>query len=383
MALILNSVDLKLLINKKTMKKTTITIFTLILVLLMHNQVLAQKHKVSSDKVFKEFVVSIKSSANRDVRYDHARQYFLSEWCTTLQLLDVCYYMPNDKVKYQLCLTAYPKIIDKHNFFNIYDAFSTLSYAVRLYHNTQARDGSLEPDHYPNPDRDYSAIDFPIADGYVGETGVNCSLPMAENDFNYFFSRLLFDKNDNQQLEFLKRQVTMHCFSTAQIMTLGLELQLEKNRLTFLKFAFNKCFDMGNFIKSLQLISHTYYKDDLRMYIEDHFVSSGPDTMPVPYPVIDCYVDDEEFSQVVISIKDQKFSSKQKEMAKKHIEKKCLSMEQLREVVSIFSFEKDKLEVIKYLYDYAPYPNKMHTFRGMLTFLSSKQEFDRFLIDKQ
>ena len=302
------------------MKRTAITIFTLILVLLMHNQVLAQNHNVNSDKVFKKFIVSIQSSVNREVRYDNARQYFLSEWCTTLQLLDVCYYMPNDKIKYRLCLAAYPKIIDKNNFFNIYDTFSTLSYAVRLYHNTQARDGRLEPDNYPNTDRDYSSIDFPSSDGYVGETGINCGLPMAQNDFNYFFNGLLFDKNDNQQLEFLKQQVTTHCFSTAQIMTLGLELQLEKNRLTFLKFAFNKCFDMGNFIKSLQLISHTYYKDDLKMYIEDHFVSGGPDTMP--YPVNDCYVNNEEFSQVLISIKDQNFSNKQKEMAKKTYRKK-------------------------------------------------------------
>ena len=58
-------------------------------------------------------------------------------------------------------------------------------------------------------------------------------------------------------------------------------------------------------------------------------------------------------------------------------------MEQLKEIVSIFSFEKDRLEVIKYLYDYAPFPDKMYTFRGMLKFLSSKQEFDKFLIDKQ
>ncbi|MDO5979356.1 DUF4476 domain-containing protein [Flavivirga spongiicola] len=364
------------------MKRTAITIFTLILVLLIHDQTSAQNNNASSDKVYKKFMTSIQSSANREVRYDHARQYFSSEWCTTLQLLDICYYMPNDKIKYQLCLTAYPKIIDKNNFFNIYDTFSTLSYAIRLYHNTQAIDGSLGPDNNPNTNnRDYSSIDFPNSDGYVGPTGVNCSLPMAQNDFNYFLNGLLFDKNDNQQLEFLKQQVTTHCFSTAQIMKLGLELQLEKNRLAFLKFALNKCFDMGNFIKSLQLISHTYYKDDLKMYIEDHLAFEDPDT--IPYPDNDCYIDSEEFAQVLISIKDQRFSDRQKEMAKKNIEKKCLSMEQLKEIVSIFNFDKDRLEVIKYLYDYAPSPDKMYTFRGMLKFLSSKQEFDKFLINKQ
>ena len=363
------------------MKRTAITIFTLILVLLMHKQVLAQNDYTNSNREFNEFLVSIQSNANGEVRYDNAMQYFLSEWCTTLQLLDVCYYMPNDTIKYQLCLAAYPKIIDKNNFFNIYDTFSTLSYAVRLYHNTQATDGSLGSDNNPSNNTDYSSIDFPSSDGYVGLTGVNCNLPMAQNDFNYFFNGLLLDNNDNQQLEFLKQQVTTHCFSTAQIMKLGLVLQLEKNRLAFLKFALNKCFDMENFMKSLQVISHTYYKDDLKMYIQDYLGSIDPDTMP--YPDNYCHVNSEEFSQILISIKDQNFSDKQKEMAKQNIEKKCLSMEQLKEIVSLFNFDKDRLEVIKYLYDYSPAPDKMYTFRGMLKFLSSKQELDTFLINKE
>ncbi|NMH87881.1 DUF4476 domain-containing protein [Flavivirga algicola] len=344
----------------------------------MHKQVLAQNNQAISHEKHKKFIVSMKSNKNRDVRYNSAIHYFTNEWHTTFQLQDVCYYMPNDQIKYELCLAAYPKVIDKNNFFNIYDSFATFSHAIKLYHNTQAKDGSLEFENHP--DRDYASIVFPNSDGYIGLTGVNCNLPMAQNDFNYFFDSLLFDSNDNQRLDFLKQQVTSHCFSTAQIMKLGLELQLEKNRLTFLKFALDKCFDIENFIESTQLISHTYYKDDLKVFIEDYLIFISPVT---DHPNNNCYINDEAFLQVLISIKDQIFSDKQKEMAKKNIEKKCFSMEQLLEIVSIFKFDKDRLEIIKFLYDYAPFPDKMYVFRNKLKFLNSKQKLDKFLIDKQ
>ncbi len=363
----------------KKMKRTSITLLILVLILSIPKHVSAQNKNANSDVAHKKFIVSLKSNTNRDVRYNNAMQYFINEWHTTFQLQDVSYYMPNDQMRYQLCLAAYPKVIDKNNFFNIYDLFSTLSYAIKLYHGTQAKDGSLESEN--TPDRDYSSINFPNSDGYIGLTGINCNLPMSQNDFNYFFDGLLFGSNDNEQLEFLKQQVTTHCFSTAQIMKLGLELQLEKNRLTFLKFALNKCFDLENFISTSQLINHSYYKDDLEAYIEDYLISVSPPT--TDYPINNCYINDEEFSQTLISIKDQLFSDKQKVMAKKNIERKCFSMEQLQEIVTIFSFDKDRLEIIKYLYDFAPYPDKMYTFRSKLKFLNSKQKFDKFLIDKQ
>ena len=49
----------------------------------------------------------------------------------------------------------------------------------------------------------------------------------------------------------------------------------------------------------------------------------------------------------------------------------------------LFSMDDDKLEILKFTYDYAEYPEKMYLLRDLLTFSSSKKEFDDFLIDKE
>ncbi len=240
------------------MKKIALIIFTLILISSMTKQGFAQNNGTHSDDKFRACMVSIKSSENNQVQYKNATQYFSNEWATTLQLQDVCYYLPNDKLKFRLCMMAYPNIIDKNNFARIYDLFSTFSYVIKLYHNTQAKDDSLEFESHPN--------------------GGSSSNTPSEND---------------------------------------------------------------------------------------------------------CDTSDEEFSHILTAIKDQRFANAQKQAAKIYIEKKCLSMNQLQQIVSLLTMDADKLELIKYSYDYAPFPEKMYAFRNLLTFLVSKQKLDQFLIDKQ
>ncbi len=346
----------------------------------------SQSKDVKPNETFDKVIHSVQRSSNREERYNRVMQHFSRRQCTTNQLLDACYYMPNDKIKYRLCLIAYPHIIDKNNFFDIYDVFSQLSYAIRLYHNIQAMDWDLDygnnyEDYSSYIDDKYSSINFPSVDGYTGLRGDHCDLPMSENDFKYFFNGLSLDTNDDLQLQSVKQKLTQHCFSTAQIMKLGLELQLEKNRLAFLKFAINKCFDVENFIESLQIINHTYYKDDLKVFIKKHLVSTSP--IPVPDNNIDCYTNTKEFSEIRSIIQDQNFSDQQKKAAKRYIAKRCLSVEQLKEIVSIFRFDNNKLEIIMYLYDYIPFKDDIYTFKNELRYLNSKQKLDRFILDKE
>ncbi len=362
------------------MKKTLLTLLFALIVLLIPIDLLAQGNAPKSKKEFNTFMSSMQSNGKKQGRYNYALNYFSNHRTTVFELEEACYYMPNDKVKYRLCVAAYPGIVDKNNFFSIYDAFSSFSYAMMLYHNTQAKDGNFDPND--SPGEHYDSIIFPSCEDYIGLTGVNCSAPMSKSDFNYLFNNLRFNNDDDQQLMYLKQQVSTHCFSVAQIMTLGLELQLERNRLKFLKFSLDRCFDMKNFSKSLQVINHTYYKEDLRQYIDDHFRSISQLPTQEPSPVNDCFVSNGEFAHVMTSIKDQTFPSKQKVMAKKYIAKKCFSTEQLLKIVSIFKFSSDKLDVVMYLYDYAPELDKMYMFRDALEFNSTQRKFDNFLLDQ-
>ena len=58
-------------------------------------------------------------------------------------------------------------------------------------------------------------------------------------------------------------------------------------------------------------------------------------------------------------------------------------MDQFKKIVPLFSMDDDKLEMIQFYSDYAEYPDKMYLFRELLTFSSTKKEFDDFLINKE
>ena len=95
-----------------------------------------------------------------------------------------------------------------------------------------------------------------------------------------------------------------------------------------------------------------------------------------------CTTSETEFKNIKTSIDDQTFSDDQMEMAKKHIQKKCFTIEQMKEIVNIFKMDDDKLEMIKYLYDYSHQQNRFYEFRSLLTFNSTQKELDEFLVGK-
>ena len=120
----------------------------------------AQSNQWSAINKFRNCVSSMQSTNNETTRFNYAMQYFLIEHCTTIQLQDACYYLNDDQKKYDLCLSAYPNIIDKDNFFNIYDSFKTFSKALKLYHNTQesAQFAAFENDYQLGVEQDINSI---------------------------------------------------------------------------------------------------------------------------------------------------------------------------------------------------------------------------------
>tara|TARA_B100000809_G_scaffold177953_1_gene175518 strand:+ start:2985 stop:3452 length:468 start_codon:yes stop_codon:yes gene_type:complete len=83
----------------------------------------------------------------QQTRYNNALNYFSSTPATTKQLQDICFYLNNDQDKYNLCVAVYPNIIDKDNFINIYNSFSSISNTIKLYRDTQGKDELLSV-HY-------------------------------------------------------------------------------------------------------------------------------------------------------------------------------------------------------------------------------------------
>ncbi len=86
------------------------------------------------------------------------------------------------------------------------------------------------------------------------------------------------------------------------------------------------------------------------------------------------YMSPSDFSALKYSIDNASFDHTKLTLAKSGISQNTLSIEQIREVILLFSFESTKLEIAKYAYNYTPDKDKYYQLGDAFTFDSSKNE---------
>lgn len=422
------------------MKQNYSLTFVLIITLTLFQNASAQNNQWSATDKFRNCMTSMQSTNHELTRFNYAMNYFLTEHSTTIQLQDACHYLYNDQKKYDLCVAAYPNIIDKDHFFNIYDSFSKFSWAIKLYHNTQEKQqfSALENNYQLDVAQDNNAIyDLLIEKGDIllsnnqfdeailiyqqaleikpsDQTAQEkiasveaiqqelAAILEAENELNSQFDALI--QNGDVFLSANQIDEAIAMYEQAMALKPGDEtaylrikeannwktelsniVEGENQKRTEYDFLMQK----GEILISSQKFDEaiSVYQQASQIFPEEH----------LPYIKIEeanrlkqelanansiCTTSEDEFNHIKTSIDDQTFADDQMEMAKKHIQKKCFSIEQMKEIIPIFSMDDDKLEMIKYMYDYSYQQNRFYEFRGLLTFNSTQKELDEFLVGK-
>lgn len=345
----------------------------------------AQCNYAVKDQVFYRAKQNIKNNHYQRDKFRAASRFVGNNCISVSQLIELCYLFSEDATRFRLSRKAYKNIVNKKDFFDVYDIFKQLSYAIKLYDFTVKFDSGNYDQPYDEDykNTDYTGISFPYYTNYTGPTGINCKLPISDTDFEYLFNKINLERDVNKNLLKLKEIVARKCLATTHVMKLALLLDLEQDRLHFLKFAYNKTFDMNNFYQSQQIISHSYYKDDLIRYIDNY----NAENIDNPFEEIiieeECIVENDEHQAIIKAIKDARFSVEMKKLAKHYISTRCFSMEQYKPIFTLFVYENDRLEIMKFTYDYAPYPNKMFMFANLLRFHSSKTAYNNYIMQRE
>jgi tetratricopeptide (TPR) repeat protein len=420
--------------------KKNFTILMALIVLSVFQNASAQNNQWSAIDKFRNCMTSIQSTNDELTRFNYAMNYFLTERATTIQLQDACHYLYSDQKKYELGVAAYPNIIDKDNFFNIYDAFTKFSWAIKLYHNTQEKQQltALETNYQLNVEQDNSAIyDLLIQKG---------DLLLSENEFDdaiLIYQQALEIKPSDQaaiakidHVEAIKQELSAILEAESQLnsqfdaLIHNGDVFLSANQVVDAIIMYEQAMALkpGDESVYLRIKEANNWKTEVSGMVEEEnqkrsqydflmqkgeiFVSSNKfdDAISVyqqastifpeeqmPYIKIEeanrlkqelanansvCITGESEFKSILTSIDDQTFADDQIEMAKKYIQKKCFTIEQMKAIIPIFSMDDDKLEMIKYMYDYSYQQNRFYEFRGLLTFNSTQKELDEFLIGK-
>ena len=384
--------------------KKNFTILMVLIVLSVFQNASAQNNQWSATDKFRNCMASIQSTNDELTRFNYAMNYFLTERATTIQLQDACHYLYSDQKKYELGVAAYPNIIDKDNFFNIYDAFTKFSWAIKLYHNTQEKQQltALETNYQLNVEQDNSAIyDLLIQKG---------DLLLSENEFDdaiLIYQQALEIKPSDQaaiakidHVEAIKQELSAILEAESQLnsqfdaLIHNGDVFLSANQVDDAITMYEQAMALkpGDESVYLRIKEANNWKMEISGMVEEEnqkrsqydflmqkgeiFVSSNKfdDAISVyqqasaifpeeqmPYIKIEeanrikqelanansvCVTGESEFKSILTSIDDQTFADDQMEMAKKYIQKKCFTIEQMKAITPIFSMDVDKLEMI-------------------------------------
>ncbi|MEI6348807.1 MAG: DUF4476 domain-containing protein [Bacteroidota bacterium] len=90
-----------------------------------------------------------------------------------------------------------------------------------------------------------------------------------------------------------------------------------------------------------------------------------------------------EFTEAKAQVQNASFADDKIRIAKQITEANCLSIVQIKEIAKLFSFEDNKLEYLKFAYDFTFEKKKYYMVNDLLNFSSSKEELDNYLKSKK
>ena len=294
-----------------------------------------------------------------------------SQQVKTLALL-----FTSDSVRLIFCKAAYPKVTDTLNFFNVYDAFTSFSYAIRMYDYTQHyRWGKstvitntvivTPPPPPANTAITYPAWSYPDTARTIANKG--CAGPVVnETTFNSLAENVKKQPSEESKIVAIESAATNNCLSTAQAMKLSSFLTLEENRLRILKNTLPRVYDQEHYNYSMNVLTTQAKKDEWVAYA-------------VSYLTPPCTVSANEFNNLIGQIRAKTFDDDQLTLVKDMSKDRCFNVEQLKVISNEFTFDDEKTEVFKTCYAKCPDKQNYYQLVDKLTFTSAKDELRRFI----
>jgi hypothetical protein len=165
---------------------------------------------------------------------------------TSLQVKAIAQSMRNDDARLEFATAAFPRTLDPENFYEVYDAFDTLSKVMRLHDRVRPLERPAAPVAYLPPVIDKEEV-AGILKSLRGESFDNTRMQVARQIF--VTSRSLF----------LSAQVK-------QILDL---FDFEQNKLAMAKAAYEFTHDKDKYYLVNEAFSFENSKTELSRYIED------------------------------------------------------------------------------------------------------------------
>lgn len=320
------------------------------------------------------------------------------------QLLSLYYY---DQDIYDFAIYAYPFSFDPDRYDLVARAMPNRSDAVRVmdYVRRNPLPGPANVPPPPPPPPVQQVVVVPqYVQGYAGRIG--CPQPMNDQAFAAARQTLSNASFEATKVEIAKQIVGSNCVTSDQARQLVEQFGFESSKLDFAQYAFHRTYDIDNYHIVSQALGYDASRIALSNYVQSnvpanapyanpnpvvimsppqnpnhHNLQPPPPPQPVYQPVpgytgrIGCNnpMNQGEYNQAIQSISNSSFDNTRAEMAKQVLRSRCATVDQVRGILGVFSFENTKLEVAKFAFDFVYDKDNYYRVSEIFSFDSNKR----------
>ncbi len=369
------------------MKKTYTILFLLLSTVLSIYSQNCQR-PVSAD-FYRQKYMQLTQIRQELTKLNYAMDFSSQNCLTSQQVKEITMLFQTETNKLDFARNAYCNTIDKYNFYEVYDAFTSFSAAFKLHDFVLEEEALIRQSEIverPRPRHQFPSYNYPAWQNYKDNT--RCKYPASDEVFDNYVNDILNQYGDRERSAKALQIIQNQCLSVEQIMKIGSLLEAEQNRLQYLKDVYPYTYDYNNYGNCSQLLTKQEYQNDFKVYIS-HDQNRGPvnphDQNRVNPPAYrSCVVTQEDMNNIIKSVDEQAFTSSKVTVAKQIVEaKKCFTSQQIKTIVDLLSFENSKLELAEFCYDYCIDKDNYYVINSSFDMSSSVEGLNSYIKGKR
>ncbi len=332
-----------------------------------------------SSPQFQQKFAQIKSKPESG-KLQFAKQVVKSYCFSSNQIKEIASLFENDYDRYEFAKAAYHSTFDKENFYDVYDAFIYYSVVFRLHDYVKKLDDSgnnqdTESNNILNIE--FPNYNYPPFSRYQGNK--NCTNLIKSNNFNLIAKKVNSANSENEKYTNAIRLIKGKCMPTAYLMKIASLFTSEENRFKFAKAVVSSVYDLDNYVEMKQIFNTPRARSEFMNFLGNLNTTSNNSSSSNS-----CKVSNNEYQNIIISIKNEKFNFAKVKTAKHLIQtKKCFTALQIKGIVELFDFESSRIDLAKHAYDFTINQSDYYTtVSQVLGFANSKKQLLDYINNK-
>ena len=320
----------------------------------------------------------ILSAATTTLALQKGRDVAQNNCFTSVQAKDIVSLFLQDVHKTEIAKLFYPNVIDKRNFWVVYEMYTNAPSLASLTRFVSEYD--WQQTSGTNTGFDKFNIVLPDYEKYTGIKIIN-QQPLNSNAFAQLLNTINSPDPQIRLRNALNTDPSKY-FSVAQVMEIAMLFQNENIRQNVLQHYVAQTVDIYNYPFALQLLSplanKIAYQQTVFSYLRNNSSGANLNNGSV---LCQNTVTNTEAMVMKNSLEKIKISSSRVKQYKAILRNKCVTTSQIKTLVLVFN-NTDRLELLKYSYDYCSDVQNYYSLSDVLVYNTDIGAFSDFMLSK-